>query len=175
MSTSPTPLSSIRTPHSFAGDTVDVFFGPAEFSAPEDNSIDPSTLTAPISEGFNAYEKAQFGTAFDLIEQYIDLSFETVSSRSDADFSLVLDTDQFTASTLAYFYLPNGAEQYGVFNGNEWDRAPGGDLEVGGNGWTLLQSLRSRLFYRWPQAAMGAARSTTSTVAKLRWWTALRL
>ena len=138
MSTARTPLSSIQTGYSFAGDTINVFFGPSGFRAPEDQAIVPGVLTTPVSEGFNDYEKAQFGTAFGIIEQYVDLSFEIVESSRDADFSLVLDTDQFTGNTLGYFYMPTGLAQYGVFNGDGWNRSAGGDLEVGGLGFVTI-------------------------------------
>lgn len=119
------PLDSLDWGAQVTGGTVDVYFGPAGYS------VDGYT-----SEGFNAYEIAQFETAFDRIEAVVDLSFNIVSSAVGADFRLVLDTDELNAedsSILGFFYPPGQPKAgIGVFNGAAWDRSEGAGLEVGG-------------------------------------------
>ena len=85
------------------------------------------------SEGFNAYERAQFQEAFDRLEAVSGLTFEIVTSRFSADFRMVLDTNQVNGEFLAYFNPPEtfGAG-IGVFDGSSWDRSAGGDLDLGG-------------------------------------------
>ena len=84
------------------------------------------------SEGFNAYEKAQFQKAFDAIEAVTNLKF-VISQSQNADLRLVLDTDEMGWDTLGYFNPPGETDAgVGVFNGTTWSRSPGGDLEVGG-------------------------------------------
>ena len=88
------------------------------------------------SEGFNAYERAQFQRAFDQIEAVADLEFRVVTNPDNADFRLVLDTNEMESGTLGYFYPPGGYSLagIGVFNGNGFGRRPGGNLEPGGDG-----------------------------------------
>ncbi|MEY1557979.1 M10 family metallopeptidase, partial [Yoonia sp. R2331] len=99
------------------------------------------------SEGFNAYEKAQFQKAFDKIASVSGLTFQIVTGTTagaNADFQMVLDTneirnmpedDQF----LGYFNPPGETfEGVGVFNGDLWDRNEGGDLRMGGFGYVTI-------------------------------------
>lgn len=99
------------------------------------------------SEGFNAYEKAQFQQAFNRIASVSGLSFEIVTGSSagaNADFQMVLDTNEIRnlpedEQFLGYFNPPGEIyEGIGVFNGDLWDRAPGGDLRLGGFGFVTI-------------------------------------
>ena len=92
------------------------------------------------SEGFNAYERAQFQRAFERIEAVANVEFRIVTNSAGADFRLVLDTDEMDAGTLGYFYSPGGysLSGLGVFNGNAFDRQPGGNLEPGGDGFATI-------------------------------------
>ena len=123
------PLRSIEWGTPFPGSTVDVFFGNSGYS-----------LEGYRSEGFNAYEIGQFQAAFDLISSVSGLSFNIVNSASAADFKLVLDTNEFNDDGLLGFFSPPGYSNSGngVFNGSAWDRSAGGDLEVGGYGFTTI-------------------------------------
>ncbi|EKE44525.1 peptidase domain protein [Oceaniovalibus guishaninsula JLT2003] len=91
------------------------------------------------SEGFNAYEQAQFRAAFDLISAVSGLTFEVVQSRRAADFVLALDTDEIDGEFLGIFMPPGEPDEgIGVFNGAMWDRHPGGDLAQGGAGFVTI-------------------------------------
>lgn len=84
-------------------------------------------------EGFNAYEKARFEAAFELIESVTNLTFREVGSARRADFRLGLDTDQVGGEFLGFFNPPGEEDAgAGMFDGAQWDRAAGGSLEAGG-------------------------------------------
>ncbi|NCT12566.1 MAG: matrixin family metalloprotease [Rhodobacterales bacterium] len=89
-------------------------------------------------EGFNAYEIARFKDAFALIEEVCGLRFNVVSGRN-ADLRLLLDTNEVAGEFLGYFNPP-GEENAGaaVFDGAQWDRRAGGDLERGGYGFVTI-------------------------------------
>ena len=121
---------SIESSYVLNDTTVTVYFGAAGYSADD-----------VVSEGFNAYEIARFEEAFDRIEAVADVQFERVYSANQADFQLVLDTNEGGEynDALGYFYLPNNyGPQQGIFNGAAWDRSAGGDLEVGGYGFVTV-------------------------------------
>ena len=104
---------------------------------------DGESFDGYTSEGFNPYEKGQFAQAFARLAAVSGLTFEIVADEAEADFRLVLDTDEFSANgeadTLAYFNPPGfGEEGVGVFNGAVWDRSPGGDLRLGGFGFVTI-------------------------------------
>jgi serralysin len=90
------------------------------------------------SDGFNAYEKAQFVKAFDMIAAVANLRF-VITSDPDADFQLLLNTTEMNQNVLGYFNPPGelGAGS-GVFNGSAWDREAGGNLERGGEGYATI-------------------------------------
>ncbi len=89
-------------------------------------------------EGFNAYEIARFEDAFALIEEICGLRFNVVSGRK-ADMRLLLDTNEVNGEFLGFFNPP-GVENAGaaVFDGAQWDRRAGGDLERGGFGFVTI-------------------------------------
>ena len=91
-------------------------------------------------EGFNTYERTQFQRAFDQIEAVADIEFRAVTNADNADFRLVLDTDEMPGNSLGYFYSPGNYSLagVGVFNGNAFDRQPGGNLEMGGDGFATI-------------------------------------
>lgn len=124
-----TPTDSIDWGTRMTDTTIDVFFGGPGY-----------TTSGYTSEGFNAYEIAQFERAFALISSVANVSFNTVNTVSESNFRLVLDTNQIGASGfLGFFEVPNGTNiGDGVFNGAAWDRVAGGDLEVGGNGFVTI-------------------------------------
>ena len=89
------------------------------------------------SEGFNAFERAQFELAFDLIEAVIDVQFTVVNNPNNVDMQLVLDTNEI--DSLGFFNPPGETSAgIGVFNGAEWNRSAGGDLTVGGFGFQTI-------------------------------------
>lgn len=91
------------------------------------------TFDGFTAEGFNAYEKERFQQAFDLISAATGLTFRTVDRASEADLKLVLDLNEGEGDFLGYFNPPGEAnEGVGVFDGRQWDRAPGGSLDAGG-------------------------------------------
>lgn len=93
------------------------------------------------SEGWSGYEKARFMAALDTIADVTNLTF-TQTSNENADFQVVLDTNELNNSgLLGYFYLPSGTRaSVGVFNGKGlgWDDYSGGGLEVGGLGFSTI-------------------------------------
>ncbi len=94
-----------------------------------------------VSEGWNTYEKSRALAALNSIAAVTDLTF-TVTNDPNADFQLVLDTNELNNNgLLGYFYLPSGTRpSVGVFNGNGigWDDASGGGLDAGGLGYATL-------------------------------------
>ena len=119
----PVPLDALDSGEAVADSNVTVFFAPAGVG-----------FDGITGEGFNAFEKARFQAAFDLIEALTDLTFTVQTTAVGADFRLVLDTNEM-ADDLAYFYYPTPGDPnagVGVFGGDTWDRAAGGDLQDGG-------------------------------------------
>ncbi len=101
------------------------------------------------SDDFNAYEISQIQRAFEIYESYLDISFRVVSSLEEADFIFGAVTDGSIEDVLGagvlgwmeYAINPD-LSQIGIFNAAAWDRASGGDLETGGNGFfTILHEL----------------------------------
>ncbi len=115
--------------------TITVYF------VPQGQSRTVDVGESYTAEAFNAYEKAQFQKAFDLIESVIDVQFQIVTSASagaNADFQLVMDTNEI-GDFLGVFNPPGEPNAgVGVFNGAAWDRTQGGDLEVGGFGFVTI-------------------------------------
>ena len=134
------------------GSTITVYFAPRGYVA--------ASAVGPIeSEGFNSYEIRQFEKAFDAIEAVIDVNFIVVTSPGQADLVLVLDTDEVAGAFLGIFGPPGtvGAG-IGVFDGSQWDRSPGGDLEVGGYGYvTIVHELLHGLGLAHPHDNGGAS------------------
>ena len=107
---------------------IDVFFAGDGFSA-----------DGYTSEGFNAYEMQQFGLVFDLIETYTNLTINIANTSTNAEFVVLLDLDEVSGDFLGYFNPPGETNQgVGVFDGTQWDRAAGGDLERGGYGFVTI-------------------------------------
>lgn len=94
------------------------------------------------SEGFNAYEQAQIMAALGAIEDVTNLKFNVVTNAANADFQLVLDTNEIGADGYLGVFNPPGEtyEGIGIFNGigAGWDRSAGGGLEPGGYGYTTI-------------------------------------
>ena len=93
------------------------------------------------SEGWNAYEQSRVIAALDTIAAVTNLTFN-VTNNPDADFQLILDTDEFNnANRLGYFYYPSGTRaSVGVFNGSSvgWNDEAGGGLDLGGLSYATL-------------------------------------
>ncbi|WP_411723251.1 M10 family metallopeptidase C-terminal domain-containing protein [Loktanella salsilacus] len=123
------PLEAIMGNLILSDHVVNVYFGQAG-----DN------FDGVIGEGFNAYERSRFQAAFDQIEAVTDIEFRVVYNESNADFRLVLDTNEMPSGTLGYFYSPGFSELagVGVFNGAAFDRTSGGNLEAGGEGYATI-------------------------------------
>jgi len=124
-------LDVINTGFTVSDTSIDVYFG-----------VNGYTADGITSEGFNAFEIAQFEAVFAQIESLTDLTFNTVTSAAAADFRLILDTNEGAeyGNALGYFYLPTGGglAGTGVFNGAIWDRSAGGNLEAGGYGYVTI-------------------------------------
>ena len=119
------PLESLDWGTQQADNNVTVYFAPAG-----------QTFDGYKSEGFNAFEKARFQAAFDLLESVSGLTFTIVNSAAGADFKLVLDTNEVVneADPFLGSFNPPGETNagVGVFNGAAWERTVGGSLESGG-------------------------------------------
>lgn len=127
LSAAPGPREALDWGTQVSGNTVRVFFAPAGVS-----------YEGYTGEGFNAYEQARFQAAFDMIEAVTNLTFEVVTSEAEADFRLLLDTNQISGF-LGYFNPPGTFnEGIGVFDGSSWSRAAGGDLDFGGTGFVTI-------------------------------------
>ncbi|MFZ3581903.1 M10 family metallopeptidase [Loktanella sp. DJP18] len=123
----PVPLSSLTWGTQVPQNQVSVFLAPAGIR-----------LDGVTSEGFNAYERGQIMAVLDALEAVADLHF-ILTNDLGADMQLVLDTNEMTGGYLAYFNPPGTFNAgIGVFNGNLWDRIPGGDLEQGGAGYATI-------------------------------------
>ena len=122
------PLETIDWNAQLPSNTISVFFAPVGYTA------DGFT-----SEGFNAYEIARFEEAFERIEAVANVTFQTVTSAFFADLVVILDTNESLGSFLGYFNPPGEVnEGVGVFDGTQWSRSAGGDLEAGGYGFVTL-------------------------------------
>lgn len=128
----PSPVDSINTGTAHPGSSFNVFFAPNGYFEPVD---------FVRSEGWNNFEIEQFQTVFDKIEEVADVNFNITTNANNADYILVLDTNELGSNgSLGYMYLPNGSSEalVGVFNGAIWDRGPGGDLEIGGYSYVTM-------------------------------------
>ncbi|MEP3674737.1 pre-peptidase C-terminal domain-containing protein [Sulfitobacter sp.] len=116
---------------------ITVYFGTSGYSS----GVVVPGVPAVTSEGFNAYERARFAEAFDRLEAVANVNFTVVDTAEEADFRLVLDTNELPFGLLGYFTLPTATgtgNALGVFNGDEWDRSAGGSLEAGGEGFATI-------------------------------------
>jgi serralysin len=124
------PLNALDWGSKLSSNTVDVYFGAAGFSA-----------DGVTSEGFNAYQKAQFQAAFDLIESVSGLTFNIVNTAASADFKLIMDTNELLGLS-AYMnppgYASGSAAGVGVFSQNSIDGFAGGNMEQGGFGFFVV-------------------------------------
>ena len=124
----PDPLDSIAWNGSLDDTTVNVYF-----------ATRGETYDGYTSEGFNAYEQAQFLEVFDTVSTFTELEFTIVTDASDADLFLVLDTNEIGGAFLGYFNPPGTRnEGVGVFDATLWDRSAGGDLDRGGFGYVTV-------------------------------------
>jgi serralysin len=148
------PTDSINTGVAMPTSIFDVFFAPAGYT---------ETLSYITSEGWNAYEQQQFNSVFRSIEDVANVRFFTTNTAAQAEYVVVLDTNEAAAygDVLGYFYLPNGVSTplSGVFNGGAWDRSAGGMLEQGGDGYqTILHELLHGLGLGHPHDTGGGTR-----------------
>lgn len=120
----------------FRGDTtISVYFvgnGQTANAIPGEN-ID--------SEGWSSAEKDRVMAALASIENYINVTFE-ISANPNADFQLVLDTDDFgDEGYLGFFYQPWGVngnnDVMGAFNKNGLGWSTAG-LQAGGLGFSTI-------------------------------------
>ncbi|MEZ5715572.1 MAG: hypothetical protein R3D85_10625 [Paracoccaceae bacterium] len=103
------------------------------------------------SEGFTAYELQQFAAVFDLIETLTNLTINIATDSTEAEFVVILDTNEINGAFLGYFNPPGEDNQgVGVFDGNGWDREAGGNLEQGGDGWYTI--VHEFMHGAWPGA-----------------------
>ncbi|OIP87838.1 MAG: hypothetical protein AUK37_00675 [Rhodobacterales bacterium CG2_30_65_12] len=134
-----TPLNAIDWGTRVPGNNmIEVFFAPGGARVADGYGYRYTT------EAFNSYEIAQFMRAFELIEAVANIDFVQVSNRTAADFVIGLDTNgemdrQLGNGTLGWMNPPGEpAAGNAMFNGQNWDRAPGGDLSVGGYGFVTI-------------------------------------
>lgn len=152
--------TSLATPQLPAGPLRSLAWG----TQLTDNVVTVSFLSAGTAadgirtEAFNAYEIGQFKKAFAAISAVTDLRF-AITGDSDADFRIGLDTNQSGRDYYGYFNSPGEVDGgFGLFNGALWDRTPGGDLEVGGNGFsTIVHELLHGLGLAHPHDRGGAS------------------
>ena len=130
-------LDTIAWGTQLSSNTIVVYFAPAGTSVP--GFPFPPRLRNIEAEAWNDYEIAQFQKAFDAIEAVINVNFVVTTNAAQADLTLVLDTNEVTGSFLGVFNPPgtNNAG-IGIFDGSQWDRSPGGDLEKGGFGYVTI-------------------------------------
>lgn len=136
------PLQSINwgsqiTGTNTTGSTVTYSFGAAGTRTTFSES---SGLGINItSEAFNAYEIRQFETVLQMIANVTKLTFVETNNYAGADLRFLLDTNEFSFADLGIMAPPGtlGAG-LGAFNGSNWDRTPGGDLEEGGFGFVTI-------------------------------------
>ncbi|WP_394155601.1 M10 family metallopeptidase C-terminal domain-containing protein [Loktanella salsilacus] len=143
------PLASIVGDLAMGDRVINVYFGRAGES-----------FDGIQGEGFTSYERARFQAAFDQIEAVADVEFRVVYNESNADFRLVLDTNEMSYGELGYFYSPGYSEYsgIGVFNGNYFDRYGGGNLESGGlSSATIIHELLHGLGLMHPHDAGGGS------------------
>jgi len=113
------------------GTTVTYAFVPAGVRTTAAESL--LTFDRITTEDFNAYERAQFNTGLELIENVTNLEFVETTDHESADLRFMLDTDELGRSFLGVFAPPGEpAAGTGIFSGDAWDRTPGGDLDKGG-------------------------------------------
>jgi Ca2+-binding RTX toxin-like protein len=119
------------------GGTVTYSFGAA---GTETTALEEYGLGIDLtSEAFNAYEIGQFNAALQLIENVTNLTFQQTGNYSSADLRFLMDTNQFGFLDLGIMAPPGTfGEGLGAFNGSNWDRTPGGDLELGGFGFATI-------------------------------------
>lgn len=120
-------------------DPITVYFVPAGQSA-NFNDGDPNDDSDEIvSEGWSAYERERFEAALASIAAVTNVTF-LVTTDPNADFQLVLDSNEFDSSgSLGYFYLPGGSSpSMGAFNANGSGWNDTGGLEAGGLGYATI-------------------------------------
>ena len=130
--TSPVLTDAITWGTQLPDNVITVYFAPSGY-------VSTSLLGQITSEGFTGYEIEQFQQAFAAIETVINVDFVITNNPAQADFTLVMDTNELETGLLGLFGPPGtfGAGT-GIFNGAEWDREPGGDLAVGGFGYVTI-------------------------------------
>ncbi len=110
----------------------------------EDSSVNVYFATAGrsfagfTSAGWSSYEIQQTMAVLDEISSMVDLTFNRVTSTSNADFNLVTQNN----AAFSGLMIPPGEPDAGVGvfarNAPGWDGSPGGGLEQGGGGYQLL-------------------------------------
>jgi serralysin len=154
------PLDSLGWGTQLETETVNVYFAP-----------DGETFDDYTSEGFNAYERTQIQMIVDDLSDVINLDFKVVTNASQADLTLVLDLNETSNEAfpfLGYFNPPGTTnEGIGVFNGDQWDRTAGGDLERGGYGYvTVVHELLHGLGMAHPHDTGGTSSIMTGVKSK---------
>ncbi|WP_390915618.1 hypothetical protein [Pseudosulfitobacter sp. SM2401] len=152
------PLDAIDWGSKLASNSVDVYFGTNGYSA-----------AGMTSEGFNAYQQAQFEAVFDLIEEVSGLTFNIVNTAAAADFKLIMDSNEFAASAGGFMNPPgyaSGADAgVGAFNQNFMGSAAGGAMDKGGLGWyVIVHELMHGLGLAHPHDTGGNSVGNDSTV-----------
>ena len=152
------PLDAIDWGSKLASNSVDVYFGTNGYTA-----------AGKTSEGFNAYQKAQFEAVFDLIEEVSGLTFNIVNTAASADFKLIMDSNEFASSAGGFMNPPgyvSGADAgVGAFNQNFMGSAAGGAMDKGGLGWyVIVHELMHGLGLAHPHDTGGNSTGNDSTV-----------
>jgi len=86
------------------GTTVTYAFVPAGVRTTAAESL--LTFDRITTEDFNAYERAQFNTGLELIENVTNLEFVETTDHESADLRFMLDTDELGRSFLGVFAPP---------------------------------------------------------------------
>lgn len=151
------PLDSMDWGSQLASTTVNVYFGTNGYTA-----------AGMTSEGFNAYQQAQFEAVFALIEEVSGLTFNIVNTAAEADFKLIMDSNEFAPSAGGFMNPPGygGADTgVGAFNQNFMGSAAGGAMDMGGLGWyVIVHELMHGLGLAHPHDTGGNGTGNDSTV-----------
>ena len=126
------PTDSLNTGQGMNGNAFDVYFAPVGYT---------ETSSYVTSDGWNSYEKQQFQSVFDRIEEVANVNFNITNFAFQAEYILVLTSSSVLGvGTLGQSQLPNGITTpvHSWFNADMWDRFSGGDLEKGGYSYATM-------------------------------------
>ena len=138
------PASTLDSGTSRTDNVITVYFvGAGQDANAADEINDPGLSDEIVSEGWTTYEENRVIAALTAIENYIDVTFSIEPSNPNAEFQLVLDSNEFgNPGFLGYFYQPafagDNSAVMGAFNKNGFGWNEDGGLEEGGLGYATI-------------------------------------